>query len=131
MIITIRKGNDTMSNMKDAVLRVVKATRKSLWFAQHMKAIMSEDRADTIPENIALELVEALFSYSGEYLAPDQDLMKHSKTWALLVGDMSDGEVADEFMRMAEKNKPKMQAPILMTKEELEALYGIPEGEWR
>jgi len=115
---------------KDALLRVVKATRIALHLAEDTRKQLVSG-GWTWADEISGMLCDVLFSIAGETLEPNQDFRKHSRTYMLLAGDLSDGEVTDEFIRLAEANAPKMPAPILMTEDERNALYGTPEGEWR
>lgn len=115
----------------DVMVSLVKATRKSLTLAENTRLIMSGRKGWSVADEIAGFMTDALYAISGEQLEKDQDFWKHSKTMKLLLGELSDEKVAEVFLQMAEENKLKMPAPILMTKEEREALYGTPEGEWR
>ena len=115
----------------DVMVSLVKATRNSLTLAENIRLIMSGGKGWSVADEIAGFMTDALYAISGEQLEKDQDFWKHSKTMKLLLGELSDEKVAEVFMQMAEENKLKMPAPILMTKEEREALYGTPEGEWR
>lgn len=117
-----------MDVTKDAITRVVSSARMAYNLAniisQLVPGITDENRADMIFGSLA----DVLFELSKEPVVND---FKSSKTYKWLVEScMSNEEVADELIRMADANKPKQPAPILMTQEEYDALYGTPEGEW-
>ena len=83
-----------MEISKDALLRVVKATRQSMRFAEIIGSMLIDHSGWTLPDEAAGNLKDALFDMLGESLAPGQQF-KDSTTERLLTGDMSDEAVAD------------------------------------
>ena len=114
-------------NKRDAITRVVSATRRSHNLAG-LIAKLTSGPSENAADHIFGELADALFIFSGE---PVTDDFRFSKTYNLLINSCkSNADVADELIKMADERKPKQPAPILMTQEEHDALYGTPEGEW-
>lgn len=113
----------------DAITRVVSAARRANNLAGII-AKLTSSTSDNMADHIFGELADALFLFSRESASVSDEFVD-SKTYNLLINSCkSNAEVANELIRMAEANKPKQPAPILMTDAEREALYGTPEGEW-
>lgn len=83
-----------MEISRDALLRIVKATRQSMRFAEIIGSMLIDHHGWTLPDETAGNLKDALFDMLGESLAPGQQF-KDSTTERLLTGDMSDEAVAD------------------------------------
>lgn len=117
---------------KDALLRVIKATRMSLRLAEDTRKLLINEKAQTVPDCIAGFLTDALFYFCGERLTSKQDFNRDSQTMKLLTSDLSDGEVTDKFLAMVQQPKP-----TLISKEEFRELYEknggymTPEGDWQ
>jgi hypothetical protein len=56
---------------------------------------------------------------SGEELTPQQNFNLHSRTMQLLTGTLSDGEVTDCFIQMAEEHEAKQPAPNVISAKEI------------
>lgn len=113
---------------KGAIVRVVKAAKIANKLSETI-CELTGGQTDNLADRIFGLLADSLFLYCGE---KNPDDFGKTKTYRLLnEDDRTDSEIADEFIRIAEANKPKQPAPILMTQEEHDALYGTPEGEWR
>lgn len=116
-----------MNISRDALSRVVSATRR-VHNISGVIATLTNATSENLADHACGELADALFLISGERGSDDFNC---SRTYNLLFSScLSNEEVADELIRMADANKPKQPAPILMTQEEYDALYGTPEGEW-
>ena len=131
-----------MEISKDALLRVVKATRTSMRQAKAMQMLISEEKTWTTADTISGLLLDALFEMSGEKLDLKQDF-KDSNTMRLFTGDMSDEGVTDWLIMMDNIRRNHMPQedvrqpkPQTMEKKEVRKLfkenggYQSPEGEW-
>lgn len=123
---------------RDALLRIVRATRSCMKLVEAMEALLIDKNAWTVPDEIAGDLKDALFILSGEKLS-EKESFDDSRTMKLLKSDMDDGTVADWFLMMDRLNKrietvqPK---PQTISKEELQQMHQqnnggyTPEGEF-
>ncbi len=118
---------------KDILLNLIKATRMSLRLAKDTRTLLLDQKGCwTVSDQISGFLTDALYAISGERITPEQDFWKHSKTMKLLLDDTSDEEATERLMALWDEWHPKQPAPVLMTREQREALYSeTPEGEWR
>ena len=117
-----------MEISKDALLRVVKATRISMRISEDLRKLMVENTR-TWADEVTGQLTDALFELSGEKLPPEKNF-DDSMIMLMLKGDMSDGSVADGIMlknriqemlsRSDEIQQPK---PQTMNKEEVQRMY--------
>lgn len=133
-----------MDIQKDALLRVVKATRAAIRLAENTNKLMVDGKAWTWADEIAGQLADALFIISGEKLESGQDFFKDSATMMVLTGDMSDEGVTNWFImmdrirkRLDGKVEVQMPKPNVMNPEKMKELYQqnggyqSPEGEWK
>ena len=128
-----------MEISRDAMLRVVKAARMADKLAQDTKALLMDRNGWTVADEISGFLDDALFNMIGEKLEPGQDFANDSVTMMLIRSKLSDAEVTDEFISIAEENKPKLPKPNLVSRDEFNAMvrkFGgykaeTPEGEWQ
>lgn len=133
-----------MEIKKDALLRVVKATRMSMRMAECMKGLLADENAWTTADMIAGFLKDALFCIAGEELTVGENFLENSMTMRLLTGDMDDESVTDWFIMMDNiRNrhlKPQgeeLPKPQTMSKEDMRSLYQknggymTPEGDWK
>ena len=113
-----------MEMTRDALLRIVKAARIAEKHSENVRLMLfGSDRGWTVADEISGALSDALFILSGERLTAKQDFNRDSETMKLLHHKrMSDGEVADAFVRMAEKNC-MIPAPNTFEKHEMQKLY--------
>ena len=118
-----------MNFERDAILRIVTATRLSMNLANMLSPIAMD--SETTADRIWGLLGDALFSATGD--TNEHNDFFRTQTYKFLASDdMTDEEVADEFIRMAWwRNAVRQPGPILMTDAERNVLYGTPEGEWR
>jgi len=124
-----------MEISRDALLRVVKATRLAYRFAGDLqKALYMSEKPWTVPDEIAGELIVAMFLMSGEKQGVDDDFID-SETIQLLKSNLSDGEVTDRLITM--HDGIRQPAPNTISKEALDVLHSVnggykytPEGEW-
>lgn len=130
-----------MEISRDALMRVVKATRMSMSLAEAIQRLMLDKSSRTFADEIAGFLKDALFITIGESETKNFD---DSMTMRLLTSDMSDGAVADYIIMMhkirkhidpEEVQQPK---PQIMNKESVQRMYVqsggyqyTPEGEFR
>lgn len=119
-----------MEISRDALLRVVKATRQSMRFAEIIGSMLIDHSGWTLPDEAAGNLKDALFDMLGESLGPGQQF-KDSTTERLLTGDMSDEAITDFILmknrlsdRIGTVEQPK---PNTITSEQLQKL-GLAES---
>ena len=112
-----------MEISRDALLRVVKATRQSMRFAEIIGSMLIDHSGWTLPDETAGNLKDALFDMLGESLAPGQQF-NDSTTERLLTGDMSDEAVADFILMKNRINERIVEQPKpnTITKEKLQKL---------
>lgn len=103
---------------KDALLRVVKATRLSLKTAEILSMLYSFDNGESYCDTVSGLLVDALSCIGREELEVGENFLENSKILKLLQSNMSDGEVMNEIAKMAE-----FPAPQTMERNEVEKLY--------
>lgn len=130
---------------RDALLRVVKATRTALKMKETFEGLMIDKNTWTIADEIYGQLFDALFILGGEKLAVG-DGVENSTTDRLIKGDMSDGGVTDWLLMMDRirkhiepelvEDKIEQPKPQTITNEKFQDLYRryggytSPEGEW-
>lgn len=129
-----------MTIERDALLRVVKATRMSMNLAEATQKLFVDEAPWSVADEIAGQLADALFKFSHDKAERFSD----STTMRLLKGDLSDDAVTDWFFMMYRiderrnrQEEPVQPAPNVISKEELQELYKnnggymSPEGEWK
>lgn len=89
-----------MEIQRDALLRIVKATRSAMTLAETMQKLMSGTGQYTIADDISGFLQDALYKISGEQLSVGRNYVEDSTTHRLLTGDMCDEAVTDWFIMM-------------------------------
>lgn len=114
-----------MNVSKDALLKIVKATRATIRVAETLNKLLVDKKAWTWADDIYGNLADALFIMSGETLDTDQ-FFSESRTIQLLKSDMSDEAVTDWFLMMDRMNNRiaeiRQPEPHISNKEELERL---------
>lgn len=127
-----------MKVSKEALLLVVKAARMSLGIAERMRMLIADGGGHTFVDYVSGDLCDALFKMSGERLEKEQDFLTQSKTMKLLTGGMTDGDVTDAFIRMAQENQPEQPEPHFIDREAMRKsvrqnggyMFETPEGDW-
>lgn len=130
-----------MELSRDALLRVVKATRMTMKMAEDMQKLLLDKNSRTFADEIAGFLKDALFITIGETETKNFD---DSMTMRLLTSDMSDGAVADYIIMMhklrkhIEPEEVQQPKPQIASKESMQRMYVqsggyqyTPEGEFR
>lgn len=135
-----------MKISRDALVRVVRAARKTMKMANTMQGLMAEKNMETVADIIFGDLADALFYISGETLVNKS--FDESTVMRLLNGDMDDESVADwlimmsrieERIRSGEEKKEEVVQPKPCTFSREEFMntlqrnggYTTPEGEWK
>ena len=133
-----------MDIQKDALLRVVKATRASIRLAKTMQNLLVDTNSWTWADEISGQLCDALFELSGEKLESGQDFLKDSMTMKILKGDMDDESVT-EWILLKDRIRQRLDGnfnyvpqpkPNIFSAEEMNELfrknggYSTPEGSW-
>lgn len=127
---------------RDALVRVIRAARKSMKMANTMQALMAEKNTETVADVIFGDLADALFEISGETLV--NKTFDESTVMRMLNGDMDDGAVADGMIMISKieerlrgnKEEVVQPKPCTFSHEEmlddykLNGGYMTPEGEW-
>ena len=131
-----------MELTRDALLRIVKATRRAMKFAAAMQELLDE-KVPTIADRIAGDLQDALFDIIQDTNPGD---FKDSTTVRLLEGPIDDEGVTDTFIMFGKVNErlnrieqeavaqPKPQVSseddfLKMYKQN--GGYMTPEGDWK
>ena len=99
-----------MEITRDALLRIVKATRQGMKSAEIINSLFVDSHGWTIQDEAVGNLKDALFIMIDEPLVPGQQF-SDSMTERLLVGDMSDDAVTD-FIMMQNRMKSRINAPV-------------------
>lgn len=127
-----------MEISRDALMRVVKATRVSLRLAKDIDKLLIDHVGSTWANFIAEQLADALYEFGGEVLENSQDFMKDSRTIALLTDPvLSDDEVTVGFMGMYRMNHPEQPKPCFINRDEMRRKanaghgYMMPDGDWK
>lgn len=110
----------------DALLRVVRACRVSIKLAEALKYVMTDD-TDTVADNIAGDLQEALCKIAREKLGPGQDYQADSEVYKLLTSDKSDGAVTLKIAKMCIRNDEQPK-PQIMSPDDVRNLHAIAGG---
>lgn len=92
-----------MEISKDALLRVVKATRTSIRVAETMQGLLT-GKHETYVDHISDALVDVLFEISGEKNTADRCVLD-SQTMNLLKSDYTDETVMHLIVGMRERRK--------------------------
>lgn len=130
-----------MEITRDALLRVVKATRMAMRLAENTQKLFVDKGTWTMADEIAGQLADALFRMNCDSAErPFADSM----TMRLLKGDLNDEAVTDWFLMMVriDQRRHKQEEPVIpqpqtMSKEEVRAMheanggYMTPEGDWK
>lgn len=130
-----------MEISRDALMRIVKATRMSISLAEAIQRLMLDKSSRTFADEIAGFLKDALFITIGE---SETKNFNDSMTTRLLTSDMSDCAVADYIIMMnkirkhTETEEVKQPKPQIASKESMQRMYVqsggyqyTPEGEFR
>lgn len=129
-----------MNISRDALLKIVRATRAAQKLADNIRHLTGNSPVDNMADSIDGQLADALNMMNGEKLGVADDF-RDSRTYTCLYRSaMTDEEVADEFIRMAKENEPKMPKPNLISRVQFldmvrrfggyPDLNSTPEGEW-
>lgn len=126
---------------RDALLRIVKATRMAMRLAENIQKLFVDQAPWSVADEIAGQLADALFMMNCDSAErPFADSM----TMRLLKGDLNDEAVTDWFLMMVridqrrhQHEESAMPEPQTMSKEEVRAMhetnggYMTPEGDWK
>lgn len=129
-----------MNISRDALLKIVRAARAAQKLADNIRHLTGNSPVENMADSIAGQLADALNMMNGEKLGVADDF-RDSRTYTWLYRSaMTDEEVADEFIRMAKENEPKMPKPNLISRVQFldmvrqfggyPDLNSTPEGEW-
>ena len=136
-----------MEITRDALLRIVKATRTTMRLADGISEVLTRN-GFTVVDDVVGFLQDALYTISNEKERNGEkaeDNFDDSMTMRLLKSDMDDKSVTDWFFMMESINtkinaiKPQdiqLPPPQIMSKEDMSELYKknggymSPEGEW-
>lgn len=122
---------------KDALVRVVKATRMSARLAETMRGTLLDTKATTVADEIYGFLFDALQYMIGDGF-PD-NISTSDLYWMIHSEAMCDGDVADKVWKMILDRREEYTAkpPIVTTVEMLELfkknggyMQQTPEGSW-
>lgn len=133
-----------MEITRDALLRIVKATRMSMALAETLQNLVVGKGRSTWADEIAGFLKDAVFMMSKEEL-PSGKSYDDSMTNRILTGDLDDADVTDWILwknRIYDRVNPdgkavQQPAPNIMKPEDMQKLYRknggylSPEGEWK
>ena len=118
---------------RDALLRVVKAARIAAALAEHTGKLMVDGSGWSWADEIAANLAEALYIYSGEELGDDKDFLTESKVACMIRdAELSDMQMAIAIRLMHSENttcRPVISAAGQMPDREVGYHY-TPEGEF-
>ena len=133
-----------MEISRDALLRVVRASRLAYRMAGDIQKLMTE-KTWTVADSIFGELADAIYDMLNEKGTVNEFMT--STTYRLLTGDLSDEAVTDFIImksrlehrvREMKNENVDLPAPQIMSKEQWEELYkknggykSTPEGEFR
>lgn len=127
-----------MEISRDVLFRLVKVTRKSLKLADDVNNLLIIRTHTTVADNISGQLLDVLFYLSGEKLGYKQNFLTDASVCKLLKSNMTDDDVTDEIISLAEKNRPD-QTPEIFSREEMKEQFSVnggymfttPEGDWK
>lgn len=121
---------------KYALTMVIRSTRLVHQMAENIRALAPLD-GENMADQVAGELADALFLMNGEHMDMDEDFSTSRTSTFLFDSKLTDSEVANEFIRMAEQNFPKQPKPVLVSRDQFAEMvkkfggYSTPEGEWK
>lgn len=87
-----------MEISRDALLRVVKATRASLRLTEDVRKALNLGKSRSVLDDISGALTDALFILCRERLRSDQNFLKDSEVYALLTCAYSDVDVTESLI---------------------------------
>lgn len=124
-----------MTISRDSVLRLVSAAKDLESLSEALRPITTNGDGFTSLDPIAGLIEDVLFEISGD---TNPDNFYETKTYKLLNSDLSNEEIADVFVAMAEqKDNPEQPRPHTFSRQELmddykkNGGYMTPEGDWK
>ena len=135
-----------MEISKDALMRVIKATRLSMKLAEDTQKLFAEKGITSVADIIAGDLADSIFIISNEHLAQVGDF-SDSQTMKILKSDLDEETAAELFEIRSRvydsvfkgKEEPEQPKPHTFEKTDFTKLYEqfggythcTPEGEWK
>lgn len=125
-----------MEISRDALVRVIMAARTANNMADTIRKLAGHPDPNEA-DMIAGALADALNMLNGEKQRVEDDFTESRTYQWLFRSAMSDAEVADEFIRMALRNKTEQPKPHLISRVEFRNMvkkfggYSTPEGDWK
>ena len=123
-----------MEISRDALMRVVKATRMANRLAKDTQAMLMVKCTETVADIIADLLADCLFEFIDEDFGPEKDFCNESVTMKLIESELSDSEVTDYILHRAELPKPVIrdldETRMMFEKNGGYQYAETPEGEW-
>lgn len=122
-----------MDNIRDALLRIVKGTRK---VEEYRRAVEIIGMKDEYLFDALGELFDAVFYLIGEELVEPLEFTDSITYTTLSDQNLSDMRKTELLMKEYARNFPEQPAPVLITEKERKQLFKengghyTPEGEW-
>lgn len=122
-----------MSNIRDALLRIVKATRK---IDEYRMAAQKIGLNDEFLYDAYGDLLDGIFALIGEKLVEPLEFTDSITYSVMSDHGMSDMRKTELLMKEYARNFPEQPAPVLITEKERKQMfkesggYYTPEGEW-
>lgn len=124
-----------MTINRDSVLRLVRSAKELESLSDVLRPLTQHGNGFTSLDPIAGRIEDVLFEIAGDTNPND---FYETKTFKLLHSNMSNEEIADAFVEMAErKGNPEQPRPHTFSRQELmddykkNGGYMTPEGDWK
>ena len=109
-----------MEISRDALMRVVSATRMSISMAEDMRKLQADPTNRSMADVITGLLTDSLLTFVGEKLDSGQDLWRDSKTIKILTCDLARDEEATQMLLAEYRyNHPQQPKPHFPDREEM------------
>lgn len=134
-----------MEISKDALMRVIKATRLSMKLAEDTQKLFAEKGSESVADIIAGELADSIYLISNEHLAQTGNF-SDSQTMQILKSDIDEKTAAELFeirnrvygSVFKRKEEPEQPKPHTFERTDFKKMYEqfggysheTPEGEW-
>ena len=128
-----------MEITRDAVLRIVSATRETARLEEIVRQLTFHGNGDNAVNPILGTLLDVIFEMTGETSDVDSEFERSMANQLIYNDELTDEEVTDRIIELHERSKPKMPKPHTVNRDQYMEMIRkfsgykpeTPEGEWK
>ncbi len=121
---------------KDAIMRMVRATRMAVEMSENIQKLCGNDNVNTA-DYLSNELIEALYDIvDGRRMNVNDQFMDKEAVKLVMDTELSESDAADGLLKLYEQIHPAMPKPNLVSRDKLNEMLGncgyrpTAEREW-